>query len=186
MDMSQDPRKLLYAPDPLGPTRTENLREGIDSRRSDAHVVHRHTGVVGLLDGVCGVRPGITALVTFIGDKTVADDDQQAPFGRLREQPARQMAKWRTESGVSARGKAKPARRDKPAVFEVLQAVHFDSMTGIAREYEDAMALARQCHGTRKRIGTGQFQPEDSSAMHTQRRTAVEKQSRGDVAVAGQ
>src|SRR5437588_2004729 len=98
MDMSQYARQLFYAADPLRPTRTEHLREGIDSCRSNAHVVHRHTGIAGLLDGVRGVRPGIAALVAFIGEEAVADDDQQAPLGSLGQQSARQMAKWRTES----------------------------------------------------------------------------------------
>src|SRR5689334_22459456 len=50
MDMGQYPGQLLDAPDALGPARTEHLRKGIDPRRSDADVVHRHPGIVGLLD----------------------------------------------------------------------------------------------------------------------------------------
>ena len=43
-----------------------------------------------------------------------------------------------------------------------------------------------QCHRSRQRVGTGQFQLEDPAAVHAQRRTAVEQQRRGDVAAAGQ
>jgi hypothetical protein len=85
MDVGQYPRKVLDPSDPLGPTRSENLRQWIDPRGSDADVVHRHTRVVGLLDGVCGVRPGITALVALIRNQAIPDDDQQTAFGGLRQ-----------------------------------------------------------------------------------------------------
>src|ERR1700722_11073788 len=118
MDMGQHARKVLYSSNALGPAGSEHFRQGIDSGGPDADVVHRNPGVVGLLDSVCGVGPGITALITFIGDEAVTDDDQQAPLGALGRQAARQMAKWRTEPGVSARVQAQPARRQEPAVLE--------------------------------------------------------------------
>ena len=75
MDMSQYPRKLVYAPDPLRSTGPEYLWKGIDTGWTNADVVHRNAGIVGLLDGMRGIRPGVTAFITFIRDQTVADDD---------------------------------------------------------------------------------------------------------------
>src|SRR6185312_3348459 len=100
VNVGQHPRELLYASDSLGTARPEHLWKGIDPRRADAHVVHRHARVVGFLDGMRRVGPRVAALITFVGDQAVADDDQQASLGGLGQQPARQMAKWRTESGV--------------------------------------------------------------------------------------
>jgi len=92
MDMRQHSRELLHSPDALGPAGSEDLRKRIDAGRSDADVVHGDAGVIGFLDRVRGVGPGVTALVALVGDQAIADHDQQASLGRLRQEPARQVA----------------------------------------------------------------------------------------------
>ena len=142
--------------------------------------------VVGLLDGVRRVGPRVTALVALIGDQAVADDDEQTPLGRLREQSARQMAQRRAESGVPARcrpavlggtnrGSSKSFRHCTSTRWRVLPV-----------NTKTAVPLAGERHRLRKRVRTRQFQLEDPAAVHTQRRTAVQQECRGDVTAAGQ
>jgi hypothetical protein len=96
------------------------------------------------------------------------------------------MAQRCSEPGVSAGHQAEAARRYEPKVFEILEATDFDPVSGVAGENEDAVPLAGKLHRPRKRVGACQFQLEYPASVHSQRRTAVEEQSRGDVAAAGQ
>ncbi len=81
MDVGQYSRKVLDSPDALGTARSEDLGQWVYSGRSDADVVHRDAGIVGLLDRVCRVGPGIASLVALIGDQAVTDHDEQAALG---------------------------------------------------------------------------------------------------------
>ena len=92
MDMGEDVGEVFDPADALRPARSENFREGVDPGWADADVIHGDTGVVGFLDGVRAVRPGVATFVALIGDQAIADHDQQASLGRLRQEPARQVA----------------------------------------------------------------------------------------------
>src|SRR6478735_6155043 len=91
--MGQYARQLLDAPYALRTPWPEHFWKWVDARRPDADVVHGDTGVVGLLDRMCGIGPRVPTLVALVGDQAVTDDDQQAAFGGLREEPAGQVAK---------------------------------------------------------------------------------------------
>src|ERR1700754_5102281 len=115
MNVGKYARELFHSPDALRAARPEDLGKRVDPRRPDADVVHGHACVVGLLDRMCGVGPCVSALVALVGYQAIADDDQQAAFGGLREESAGQMPKRRTQPGVSAGGKAQLAGWDEPA-----------------------------------------------------------------------
>src|ERR1700744_2315413 len=114
------------------------------------------------------VSPRIAALIALVGDKAVADHDEQPPLGGPRKKPTGQVAQGRAESGVAAGGQTESAWRHESPILEVLETVHFDAVSGVAGEYEDSVAFPRERHRFRQRIGAGQFQLEDPSAVHTQ------------------
>src|SRR5271157_1259444 len=114
------------------------------------------------------IGPRIAPLVALVGDQAVADHDEQPPLGGLSKKPTGQVAQWCTESGVAAGGQTESAWRHEPPILEVLEATDFDTVSRVAGEYEDSMALPRECHRIRQSVGTGQLQFEDPSAVHTQ------------------
>src|ERR1700722_9924545 len=114
------------------------------------------------------VVPRIAPLVALVGDQTIADHDEQPPLGGLSKKPTGQVAQRCTESGVAAGGQTESPWRHEPPILEVLEATDFDTVSRVAREHEDSVALPRERHRFRQSIGAGQLQLEDTSAVHTQ------------------
>jgi hypothetical protein len=118
---------------------------------------------------VGGVGPGVPTLVALVGDQSVADHDEQASLGRLRQKATCQVAQRCTEPGVSGGRQPEAARRHEPAILEVLEATDFDPVSGVAGEHEDAVSFPGQRHCPGKRVGTRQFEFEYPAAVHAQR-----------------
>ena len=146
MHVGEHAWKLLDSSDALRPTGPEHFWERVDPGRADADVVHTDARVVGLLDRVRRIGPGVPALVTLIGHQAVTDHDQQAPLGRLRHLTSRLLAQRGAEPGVAAGLQPEAARRYETGVVEVLQAADLDSVSGVSGEHEDSMALAGMVH----------------------------------------
>src|SRR3546814_7711137 len=74
------------------------------------------------------IGPGVAAFVALIGDQTIANHDQQAPFRGLLEQAAGHVAQRGTEACVAAGGQPEVAGHGGLAILEILEAGDVDAM----------------------------------------------------------
>src|SRR6185312_7034735 len=96
VNVGKHTRKFLDTPNPLGAAGSEHLGERVHPGRTDADVIRGDTRIVGFVDCVRHIGPGVAAFVSLVGHQAVADHDQQTPFGRLGQKSTCQMAHRRT------------------------------------------------------------------------------------------